>query len=252
MKKVIYFALSVGTFLITVAFSCTPPPPPPNGFNIKTQFQEIINGIPGPEVGQSRAFNAEFLTGNPTTGTLSRCFGQTDSSGHFPCPDRRVPAVWAFTFADVLRPCSGQTNFHDVTPGGTIVITCQRFITQFFVSPDAIDMTSPPATMDISGGGMDTTYGMPQVAILTAGGQLLGQSTATACNGSWLQTPTPYLGFVGSGQYLLEVGNIGADGNILPIGGAWIWVFGNEPPPPPPPMPCYGSGGPCEEYPPVY
>ncbi|MEK6321561.1 MAG: hypothetical protein AABN33_07755 [Acidobacteriota bacterium] len=252
MKKLIYLLLIVGSFLITVAFSCgpTPPPPPPsNGFTVLTTEQQVVNGIAmGPRT-VSREFASEFLIenppGNPTIGTLGHCSGTTNSAGLFPCPDRMVPAIWSLT--EFTGFCAGQTILYNVFAGGFLNANCSIEINTFGISPDSVDANAPPATIEITGYGMSSSYGMPVIQIVDSYGNAVTSTTATSCTGSWLQAPTPYLGYVYSGSYVAMVYNVGYGGDLQLVGGAWLYIYGNSPPPPDP-DPCFGVY-PCDIYP---
>jgi hypothetical protein len=234
MKRIIYFIVVTGIFLLTTAFDCNPPPPPPppNGFTIHTQFQEVINGVPLAPVNHSVSVSAEFLTGTTmTSGTLTRCFGTTDGNGLLPCPDRMVPG--AYSLSEFSGPCIGRTIISDIIPaGGTLGAVCRLIITRFSISPESINVQASPPTIEMWGEGMT---GAPVIRIVDVFGQVVATTTATQCNGSWLAAPCPYLNFVYTGDYAALVYNVAPDGSLERIGGEWLYVYGNDPPPPPPP-----------------
>lgn len=238
--------LCVPVVAAVLALGCPPPAPPPvppNGYLVQTQIQEFVNGIPTtpplllPFVGLHNTFN--FAT-QPTIGTLSTCTGITDGLAHLPCPDRIVPAVWVFRFTS--GPCFGIQNISDVDIpiGGLVGFRCELFFGRFNLSPSFIDATSPPPAFTLTGDGMSSTYGMPVLKFVhTETGEIRGSVTASSVSpdGTWVQAPMPFLGFMYSGQYVVVVQNVKSDGSLEGLGGDWLDIYGNDPPPPPPP-PC--------------
>lgn len=259
MKRVIHLLLILGTlFASTSCKPPSPPPPPPNGFLVKTYDQTFVNEIPTtpPIPAPLTGFTSRFIfTTKPTNGTLTDCTGTTDATASFPCPDRKVPAVWEFKFTSgfcfTTRPIA--TDF-DVDPGSTVHFICERHTRQFFFSPSSIDVNASPATVEVTGDGLYSTYGMPVIEFVnTWTGNIVASTTASAisADGTWIQAPTPYLGSQYSGQYAALVYNVTADGSLEVAGGATLDLYGNEPPPPPDPDPCGTSGTgvqmPCTE-----
>lgn len=238
--------LCVPVVAAVLALACpppAPPPAPPNGFLVQTQIQEFVNGIPTtpplllPFVGLHTQF---YFASQPTIGTLTTCTGVTDGLAHLNCPDRRVPAVWEFIFTS--GPCFGIGNVNnvDIPPGGLVGFRCELFFGRFSLSHSSMDVGSPPPTFTLTGDGMSSTYGMPVLKFVnTETGEIEATVTATSLNpeGTWLQAPTPFLGFMYSGQYVVVVQNVKSDGSLEGLGGDWLEIYGNDPPPPPPP-PC--------------
>ncbi|HEY3041982.1 MAG TPA: hypothetical protein VGJ66_24855 [Pyrinomonadaceae bacterium] len=255
MKREIFLLLILGALVASTACRTTPPPPPPTpptGFNLRTFDQDFVNGIPttppiaSPGIGVTSNF--AFPLG-PTTGTLENCNGTTDGSAFLPCPDRRTPAAWVFTFTSGF--CFGLESEADVYAGDLVGFICKHLFRQFFISPETININAPPSTIELIGDGMNTTYGMPVIKWVDGGtGAIFATTTASAVSpdGTWLQAPTPYLGSSYSGQYAVFVFNVRPDGSLEETGGDTLDLFGNDPPPPPPPPPpdedpCGGS--PC-------
>jgi len=241
MKRMIYFTLAVGSFLLTTAFQCggPPPSPPPNGFQIHTQIREEINGVPLAPVNVSTSVDSDLVFAVPNaTGTFTRCFGMTDRNGRLQCPDRVLPGSYQIT--ERSGPCLGQTLISDIIfPGDTFLSLCRIIITRLEITPQEINVNYPPATLQLTGQGMT---GMPVVKIVNIFGTVVATTTATQCNGSWLSAPCPDISFLLSGDYGAMVYNVGPGGSLQRVGGAWLYVYGNDPPPPP---------DPCGGYPPM-
>ncbi|HBB87355.1 MAG TPA: hypothetical protein DC047_07045 [Blastocatellia bacterium] len=95
---------------------------------------------------------------------------------------------------------------------------------------------------------------MPVIKFIDLGtGNIANSAIASGINsdGTWIEAPAPYFGFVYSGQYVALVYNVKEDGSLFAIGGDWLDIYGNDPPPPPPTDPCppynpYEEGLPCE------
>jgi hypothetical protein len=241
------------------ALSCpppTPPPPPPTGFSIRTLYQEFVNNIPTtpPVPMPGTGVNTHYLFNTqPLVGTNGTCNGVTDFLSNLQCPDAKIPAVWEFSF--VSGPCFGISDATDVDiqPGAVVGYVCEIHFQRFFVTPSSMDVNAPPATVELTGEGIQTTYGMPRIQFVnTETGEIVGTTTASAvsANGTWVQAPIPYLGFAYSGSYVAVVHNVAADGSFVGVGGDWVDFYGNDEPPPPPPdgEPC-GTGShpmPCE------
>lgn len=191
-------------------------------------------------------FDNGSATGNTTT--FSSCCGTVDIA------DGRAPARWLI-FAGVPGGCQGQiTNPNmDVNPGQTKVAECLGFgiIFPFSTAPASVDLQAPPSTMEMSGSGLTTTYGMPRIEYTDQyTGNLIATTTATSvsADGTWLQAATPDLSSVYSGTFNMFVSNARADGSFEYIGTATVDAFGRdfvyEPPPPPGECGCPPSG-PC-------
>jgi len=188
---------------------------------------------PGINVNGGRKFDLPNATGSVT---FFQAF--TDSHAHYFVTSGRAPANWFFGEAN--GPCAGKVtnNSADIYPGQEDVECILDGILPFSVSPDTINGASPPGTMTVSGSGIDTTYGMPQVVIYDEAGSLMYASAADtiASDGSWAtfsQVPALY-----NGNYLVIVQNVQSDGSLANLGDGVLGVFGNPLPPP--------DGGGCQ------
>jgi hypothetical protein len=106
--------------------------------------------------------------------------------------------------------------------------------------------SSPPASIQVDGVGMTTTYGMPHVQIWNSLGTKIAEVVATSVtdNGTVLKAPGPGISNASTGTYGLQVLNVASNGSLSPVGAApmpIIYVDPNLPPPvcPPPPQECY-------------
>lgn len=235
--------------LVTILNGCSPPPPSPPppqiGFAIHTSQQTVINGVAGPvQNSPGISLRGDWITDQgAVTGTITNFIGFTNAFGRVNVTDGRSPAIWLFQ--ERTGPCSGQVLDAPVSPGTTAELLCEIRINTFVITPSYIDLNSPPVVISMSGDGMDATYGMPQVIFCNTNGYDVASTTAPAISfdGTWLQAPTPYLGFLYSGTYRVVVRNVMPNGSLQTIGGAWVDIFGNDPPPPPDPCggfyPCY-------------
>jgi len=127
-----------------------------------------------------------------------------------------------------------------------IVIEQVFFTFSFTADPDSIDLQSPPATITFgNGGGIDTTYGSPQVAYYDDYGGYLGSGTVTGVGSDWVTASVPGLWNVYTGSYTVQISNKQADGSWQIIGEASGTTWNRDPPPPDPG--CSGEDGPLME-----
>lgn len=187
-------------------------------------------------------------TAQGNTRTFSECCGDR------PVPDGRVPARWQIA-AGVPGECIGQITGPtvDITANDLVTARCLLFgiLRPFTMDPGAVDLQAPPATMDMSGSDLVTTYGMPRIEYRDPyTGALVAVTTATEVRkGSSLTMATPDLSAVYSGTYNVFVSNVMADGSFETVGGATVDVYGRDyeyvPPPPPGECGCPPDGGYC-------
>jgi hypothetical protein len=101
---------------------------------------------------------------------------------------------------------------------GDIIVTSVRQIFTFSLSPFSIDLLSPPSSVTFSnGGGVDSTYGSPQVAYFDGYGTYIGAGQVTSWGSDWVVATVPDLSQVYSGSYTIQVQNMTSS-------GAWEWV----------------------------
>jgi hypothetical protein len=166
----------------------------------------------------------------------------------------RVPARWRIipnggACLVFLTPLD-----RDVTVGSTQQAAC--LIPNFgalSADPSSINLQAPPASVTISGGGFDATYGMPLIEYYDQySGDLIASATASwvAADGLTLQLIAPDLMGVTSGSYNIVVSNIAADLSTTPVGVAPVTACCIDPlppDPPPDPPPC-GADQVCTVY----
>jgi hypothetical protein len=224
-------------------------PAPQSGFKVRGEMwvQAFGGGysfVSSTSVRGNWQFDNGSALGNTTT--FSSCCGT------IPVADGRVPARWQI-FAG--PPGCGQlTNPNmDVSAGQTKVAQCLTFgiLFPFAMSPGSINLQAPPATMDMTGSGLTTTYGLPRIEYMDQyTGDMIAVTTATSVtgDGNGLQATTPNLSFVYSGTFSVFVSNAQADGSFEYVGATTVDAYGRdfvfeEPPPPggcgcPPDGPC--------------
>ncbi len=195
--------------------------------------------------------NWQFDNGNAlgNTRTFSMCCGS------LPVTDGRVPARWTIT-AGLPGECIGQISNSnvDVVANDSILAQCliPGILFPFTMSPGAVDLQAPPASMQMSGSGLVTTYGMPRIEYRDPyTGALVAVTTASKVSrdGNSLIMATPDLSAVYSGTYSVHVSNIMADGSFEQVGGTTVDAYGRDyeyvPPPPPGECGCPPDGGYC-------
>ena len=102
----------------------------------------------------------------------------------------------------------------------------------FTSSPSSIDLLSPPSTITFAnGGGIDTTYGSPQVAYYDDYGGYIGTGQVTGAGSDWVTATVPDLSNVYSGTYTVQISNLQADGSWQITGEASGTTWDRDPPP---------------------
>jgi hypothetical protein len=175
-----------------------------------------------------------------------------------PCPIEggRVPARWNIVAGTPQAECIGylEPTIRDVTLNSTQFSRCVVFgiIFPFASSPGLVDLNNPPATIEMTGEGLSTAYGMPYIEYRDPyTGNLIGTTSATSVSGKGtvLQAAAPDLSSVYDGVYNVLISNVRADGSLEPVGTTTISCTGRpypsyEPPPDsgpcgcPPDLPC--------------
>jgi hypothetical protein len=191
--------------------------------------------------------NSSNAVGNNKTIPVELCVG--------PCPvtDGRVPARWTI-IAGPFGECFGQlTNPNmDVNAGDTKIAKCvvPGILFPFSMNPGSVDLQATPATFDMTGSNLDTTYGAPHLDYIDSyTGDVIGSvdATAVSADGSWLQAPMPDLSQVYSGTYTIFVSNRQSDGSLSYVGSSTVDTYGRDgvygDPPPDQCQPTYDSGG---------
>jgi hypothetical protein len=102
----------------------------------------------------------------------------------------------------------------------------------FNASPYSIDLLSPPSSITFSnGGGIDTTYGSPQVAYFDDYGGYIGEGSVSGAGSDWVTATTPDLSNVYSGSYTVQINNRQADGSWAITGEASGYTWNRDRPP---------------------
>ncbi len=217
---------------------------PQSGFNVKGEkYVQVFGGgfslISAANVQGAYQFDNGSAVGN------TRSFGPFLCIGG-PCPvnDGRVPARWRI-FAGLGGECIGQiTNPDvDVSAGQTKTARClvSGLIFPFTPTQASVNLLALPPTVEMTGSGLDTTYGMPHIEYFDGySGQVVGSTDATSvsADGSWLQSSTPDLSQVYSGTYNILISNRQADGSLNYVGTSTMDAYGRDYGYEPPPDPC--------------
>lgn len=224
---------------------------PQTGFRVSGEaYVQIVGG--GFFMNNLTTVRGNWISDNGAAQGNTRTF--TECCGPRSIPDGRVPARWNIT-AGVPGECIGQlTNPNmDIQANDSITAKCliPGIIFPFSMSPGAVDLQAPPATLQMSGSNLETAYGMPRIEYRDPyTGALVAVTTATEVyKGSVLTMTTPDLSSVYSGTYNVFVSNVMADGSFETVGGGTVDTYGRdypiEPPPPPGECGCPPDGGYC-------
>lgn len=264
MKKTILMisALAMACVSIGCGGGSQPPSDPNRGFDILGQAQ-VFNVsqqtyLLYPSGGR---FQGQFLSGAGTYGSITS-FDRDQSFANYNATGAKVPGTWRISLSRGIfgnSLCFGSvTKDVSVNLGSMERLICPGGSVAFVVQPDTIDALNPPATISITGSGIEDTYGEPMVVFYDEFGNVAASAPASqkfAEDGSLHSGPgiasitvnTADLTQVYDGIYSMAINNVNADGSWTIIGGAAIAIYGNPPPPPPDPDP--GDGG-CTTQPP--
>jgi hypothetical protein len=242
MKKYNYLLTIAALILGALASGCTGPPNP--GFRVETTIRQVgPMGLPVTVPHSGVGLRGSFLAADgATTGNVMNFIGNSGAGAQYDVKGGRAPGVWAL--GETSGPCGGQTIQESVSPGGRAGLLCDQFapLFRFNASPSSIDADAPPSTVEVTGSGLSTAYGMPHIDYYDWNGTLVGsqQASQVSADGTWMTGPPPDLSGVFSGGYVLKVYN--ADGTYLGDGWAEVNRYYE---PPPPPDPGDGGGGSC-------
>ena len=220
-------------FLLLVV-ACDDDVIPNPGFGVQTVQQDFVNGIPTAPARKDPgvAFKADYAFGNFTSGTLDSCEGPTNLNAFFACPNRKAPGIYGVLA--LSGECVGDVSSMTVSGPGTMAgVICIVILRTFnlTVSPTSADLGSSPQTFEVTGSGLDDTYGMPILAIVDpVTGNTLGQATATAIdeNGTWIQVPANF-GYLFTGDYAGIVFNKTSGQYLEAVGGFSLYLYGHDP-----------------------
>ncbi len=106
-----------------------------------------------------------------------------------------------------------------------------------FIPSSSVYLLSPPAsfTFSLAPGAelyLDSTYGTPVVEYKDDYGNILGAGTVTAvgADGTWLEAAPPDLSQAYTGNYIVEISNRYADGQLQMVGLASMYAYGRDRP----------------------
>ncbi|MGH9971841.1 MAG: hypothetical protein ACREBG_29175 [Pyrinomonadaceae bacterium] len=240
-RRLTIFCLSLVVFAPAIlGFKCGSSPPPPTGFNVRTLFVVtsptgviiLRRGVPALVAG-SWQFDQGAANGTVTTFNTT-----TNASGNLTVSGARVPALWQF-HRGPIPPCSTIGPFNaNMTAGITLETGCiVTTVANLTSSPNPVNSQSTPQPFDISGAGMDTTYGMPKVEYFDDYGYFVGEAVASSVSGSpgyaVMYGTSPNLTSLYDGSYTLLISNPTVDGWEA-TGYTSVQTYGNPEPPPDP------------------
>jgi hypothetical protein len=258
VRKSIYILVILFATLTTTFFDCgTPSAPPPTaggGFNVQFFYNPP---------GTASVLDDSYVQGiaawqRDATGAEGSVFNSpysADAVGQVYVPGGRAPAYWIF--GNSTGQCAGVTSpqiFVQLQGYGVAQLIClvtglgveEAAVGSYTASPGTIYTSSLPPSIEVSGGGFSSSYGMPRALYFNSQGTLEGEETATsiASNGAWISGPTPSgLSTLQTGIYIGLVQNATAGGGWEALGAAEIYLVTPVP---------YGGGGtspPCRPCP---
>lgn len=225
---------------------------PNPGFGIISKGQ-LLNGLhvtlPG-AVTRGRIprtpITNQLIYPNGATGTRAEFEVQGNSAGKAVVPDGIAPAHWALTggpgwqwwepmghmLPPLHRSCEGRPGFMTMQRGQWNTIGCTMlFGIQGGLPPgsSSINVSEPGIEIEVAGGGVNSTYGMPTFQFYDAYGTYVAQTTATSIdteNGLWAKGRTDSLAGLPTGTYNIVLLNETADGAGEQAGGAYAYLYG--------------------------
>jgi hypothetical protein len=227
------FSVMLALIFIMGEDSCPPRnPPPPAGFQIHTRDQDniFLATEDSPNIDTEGTYQHD-LGYQASNGFIGYFRATTDGNGLYEIPNGRAPAVWLFK--EYNGPCAGQSTTAIPPWQGTQTLDCIVITTLFSVTPDSLDVVSPPASIQVSGGsGIDPTYGMPHIQIYDSVGDVVAESVASSVSGdgSGLEAPTPNIYGLQTTTYGVKVLNIASDGSLTPVGAGKVDMYDSTPP----------------------
>jgi hypothetical protein len=173
-------------------------------------------------------------------GTYTYFSGTSDDDGYYEALNAIVPANWGISEGN--GPCGGQSTVVTVGNQQTQDLDCISTVLGFILTPGDLYELALPATLQITGENMSTTYGMPHVEIFNEVGTVVANVTATSVtdDGTVLVATTPALSGLATATYGLEVLNVQSDGSLSPVGATPVPIVDGLP---------YGYGNPgCKDH----
>ncbi len=212
----------------------TPPPPQP-GFNVFTTYTDYtqLQPLPLPDVNISGQVTSEL---NNTTGNVVE-FGPSNTEGYalVVVSGGVTPAYWTFWFDSGSCEGLAATVPSLVVENENFTLNCDlgdSTTSAFGITPWEINTYSPPADWTVTGAGISSQYGMPELEYLNGNGAVVATTTATSVepDGDSMSGATPGLSGVGNGPFAGLVLNAGPNGTHNVIGVVVQQL--NTPPPP--------------------
>lgn len=195
-------------------------------------------------------------TGSNPTGTVTSFNENHSGVGYLVITGAKVPGTWRMALGPSPSVPGSLCLTYSIVDEGVSLnseerLYCPGRFFGFTAAPDLIDVQNPPATVTLSGEGVDDTYGTPVVAFYDSLGNVAASATVSQVNrgkhgSTGVTVNVPSLNLAYDGYYTVAVHNIMSDGSWDVVGATNMTVYGNPPPPP-------GGGGDeggCNQQPP--
>ena len=255
LEKVLLLIISLAAMTILSGFDgCggggqTPSSPPP-GFTIQTVFRSGTALVANSGVTGSAC--QSNTVGIYPTASIADCipsnhgaqffnWGPTGSNGTLFIGNSVFPVSYQFVQNATQNCNTPATTDVDVNNQGQMVpLICSSF-PYTTITPSSIAAGSEPATISISGPGINNQYGTPQVLVYNEFGYVVTSTQASIvdASASSLTATTPDFTGLLNGSYAVIVGIYDSSGTLQPTLGTSITISGYYTPPDP------GGGGGC-------
>jgi hypothetical protein len=202
-----------------------------NGFGIQTLETDDVFGFPITTYTPNTLIQGYKQADLPgATGDVAVFQVTTGEQGLAFINSGRAPAVWLFYFFS--GPCYGlPTNEVAVQPGALVPLICivgEGIL--LGISPNPVAGTAPPSPINLTGSGIDATYGLPKAMVFDDYGNIMYTTTVDAVSSDGTWTCFSGLPALYTGTYVVVIKNVQADGTLLTVGAAPLNVYGNDPP----------------------
>jgi hypothetical protein len=234
------------SFIFTTACDNNPTPSSPYGPGLTLSYYHALPGFLGgviliPESGVEVDSTVVAVFAN-AQGSRTSLIGITlSNNGSYYCSDCIQPAGWILT--DVDGPhCGGQTG-----PPGPQGSLASNHILTFLCGPETIEvlgfLANPtpfnlqsPSDLNLTGNGIDTTYGSPAVGITDDVGTIIyqGQADAVSPDNQTAYVNAGNMSSLYPGAFYAGVANRISDGSYYAFGGASFQAINSSVPTRPP------------------
>jgi hypothetical protein len=235
MKKFILLLLVGLVAIITacdVADDLSLPPNP--GFTVVTTVYDPTSLVPREEVLPNVTTDGDLKWADDDASGFRDHFNEVSSnSGQIRVNNGRAPGTWLLQ--QFNGPCFRALPFYyHIRRGEINYLRCNRPGSfSFNFNPIPLNANAAPATFQIYGTEISTTYGMPMIQFRNYTGTLVAKVRASSVGQGRVTGSTTTIKTLPSGSYTAQVWSVMANGSTKLAGTAPMRVYRPQPPPNP-------------------